>query len=167
MKTINNISSGLSLGVALCQLHVCRHCRTPGGLLGHAWTQLLQESGLFFLSCLYQCSHPEGYIDCKKFNLIWNPEASHNQMARRPDGVMLILGRYGHALVWYVTSQTPLPPHMSLAGTSAGNVVNETDHHMRLKHGQLEPSYIFIPLAIETSGALGSEEMAVLWDLGK
>ena len=51
-----------------------------GGPIGYIWTQLPQESGSLFFSCLYQCSHQEGTRQ-QKSHLIWNPGASDDQMA--------------------------------------------------------------------------------------
>ena len=85
--------------------------------------------------------------------------------------MMLTPWRCGHAIVWDGTcSETiappPPPPRVSLATTSGGNVANELIITRR-KFSLQEPSYIFIPLAIDTARVLGSEAKVFLQDLGR
>ena len=60
----------------------------------------------------------------------------------------------------------PPPPSVSLATTSGGNVANELIITRR-KFSLQEPSYIFIPLTIDTAGVLGSEAKVFIQDLGR
>ena len=43
----------------------------------------------------------------------------------------------------------------SVAGVEAGSVATEAEVHKRIKYQDLDSVYLFVPLAVETSGALG------------
>ncbi len=49
----------------------------------------------------------------------------------------------------------------SLAGVDAGNVATKAEYHKRTKYHELDSVYLFVPLAIETSGAFGPAAAAL------
>ena len=52
---------------------------------------------------------------------------------------------------------TLAPSHRVLAAREAGAVADHAEHCKRLKYHHLDSTHCFIPVAIETLGAMGSE----------
>ena len=61
-------------------------------------------------------------------------------------------------LVWNITCPGTLAPsYAALATREAGAVVAEMDRRKREKYAHLDPSHFFVPIAVETLGAIGPE----------
>ena len=52
---------------------------------------------------------------------------------------------------------TLAPSHRVLAAREAGAVADDAEHRKRVKYTHLESTHYFIPVAIETLGAMGQE----------
>ena len=52
------------------------------------------------------------------------------------------------------------PPHLALAGVEAGSVATEAEHQNMTQYRAM---YLFVPLAIETSGAFDSAAAAFFY----
>ena len=74
----------------------------------------------------------------------------------------------GKLLVWDATrSDTYAPSYTGVAVTGAGAVVEKSEQHKISKYSHLDSTYMFIPVAVETSGALGSQSLKFIEDLGR
>jgi len=72
----------------------------------------------------------------------------------------------GQCLVWDVTCPDTLASsYLNRAVTGAGAVANEAERRKHLKYETISRSHHFVPIAIETLGALGEEAMAFLREL--
>ena len=56
--------------------------------------------------------------------------------------------------------------HLNLAVTAAGAVANEAEARKRFKYNAISQTHYFVPIAIETFGALGEEATAFVNELG-
>ena len=71
----------------------------------------------------------------------------------------------GKLLLWDATCpDTFAPSHSSLASGEAGAVAAQVRKHSKYCH--LDSSYTFVPVAIETSGAVGTRSTEFLRELG-
>ena len=75
--------------------------------------------------------------------------------------------KQGRCLVWDVTCPDTLAPsHLNRAVTGAGAVASEAESKKRLKYEQISRIFHFVPVAVETLGALGEDAAAFMRDLG-
>ena len=75
---------------------------------------------------------------------------------RRPDGLSLTPWSNGRCLAWdFTCPDTLAPSHINTAITGQGKVANEAEAKKRTKYACLTPAFVFIPIAVETLGALG------------
>ena len=87
---------------------------------------------------------------------------------KRPDGLSLSPWSNGRCLVWdFTCPDTLAPSHLNLAVSGPGLVACEAEDHKRLKYSSLSAAYCFIPVAVETLGALGDEAANFLHQLGR
>ena len=87
---------------------------------------------------------------------------------KRPDGVTLVPWSLGRPLVWDATCpDTFAPSHRGHATRSAGCVGEQAEGKKAEKYAHLAPAYLFQPVAIEPSGAIGSRSRAFLRELGR
>ena len=86
----------------------------------------------------------------------------------RPDGVTIAHWSSGKPLVWDATCpDTFAQSHRSLAVHSAGGIAAKAEDLKRVKNADLLSSHIFVPVAIETTGAFGSKILSFVKSLGK
>ena len=72
------------------------------------------------------------------------------------------------AIVWDATCpDTFAPSHRGHATRSAGCVGEQAEGKKAEKYAHLAPAYLFQPVAIETSEAIGSKSRAFLRELGR
>lgn len=87
---------------------------------------------------------------------------------KRPDGLSLVPWREGKCLVWdFTCADTLAPSHVERASSAPAAVANEAELRKRFKYTSLEAQYVFIPVAVETFGALGDEATSFLTDVGR
>ena len=86
---------------------------------------------------------------------------------KRPDGVTVVPWKSGRMMVWDVTCpDTFAVSYQSLATTEAGMVAARAEENKKIKYSNLDSCYIIAPIAIETSGVVGAESMALLREIG-
>ena len=70
-------------------------------------------------------------------------------------------------LVWNATCiNTYAPSNIGVAATGAGAVAEKSEQHKISKHLHLDSTYMFIPVAVETSGVFGPQSLKFIEDLG-
>ena len=86
----------------------------------------------------------------------------------RPDGASIVLWKEARVLVWDATClDTLAPSYLSIATAEAGAVAREAEHQKQVKYSHLEGSHYFIPIAIETLGAMGHKVRSFLKELAQ
>ena len=87
---------------------------------------------------------------------------------KRPDGLTVMPWSNGRCLVWDFTCPDTLAvSHLNRAVIGPGTVANDAESRKAAKYISLTNMYSFMPVAIETVGALGDEALAFLRDLGQ
>ena len=70
-------------------------------------------------------------------------------------------------MVWDVTCPDTLAPsHLNRAVTGPGAVATFAEDNKSLKYAEISRTYIFVPIAVETMGAVGEEGLTFLKELG-
>jgi len=87
---------------------------------------------------------------------------------KRPDGMTLMPWKQGRCLVWDVTCPDTLAPsHLNRAVIGPGVVATDAESHKLTKYETISRTHCFVPVAVETLGALGDDATAFLKDLGR
>ena len=95
-------------------------------------------------------------LDTAKIPFHLEPSGLYRSDGKRPDGASVVPWRRGKILVWDATCvDTLAPSHRVLAARVAG--ADDAEHRKRVKYTHLESTLYFIPVAIETLGAMGQE----------
>jgi len=92
--------------------------------------------------------------------------AQHND--RRPDGMSLTPWTHGRCLAWdFTCPDISAPSHLNISVNGVGFVANEAEAKKRAKYACLSPTFHFVPVAVETLGALGEEADSFIHELGR
>ena len=155
----------LRIGAPICLPHVCvcgvevdsfgRHglsCRKSSGRLSRhsAVNELLKRA-------LMSAEIPSRL----------EPKSLSQQDDRRPDGLSLVPWSKGKCLAWdFTCPDTLAPSHLNVSVSGPGAVATEAEAKKFVKYAFLSHAFHFIPIAIETLGALGDEADNFVRDLG-
>ena len=151
------IAVGLRLGLPLCHPHECSNCGTQ-----------IEEFGTHGLSCCFSRGRHSRHallndiikrsLNTAKIPSHLEPSGFYRSDGKRPDGASVVPWTRGKILVWEATCvDTLAPSHRVLAAREAGAVADDAEHCKRVKYTHLESTHYFIPVAIETLGAMGQE----------
>ena len=96
------------------------------------------------------------------------PSCLSRNDGKRPDGLTLVPWSHGRCLVWDFTCPDTLAiSHLHRASIAACTVAVDAEERKRAKYTALCDQYCFVPLAVETLGALGEEAATFLRDIGR
>jgi Reverse transcriptase (RNA-dependent DNA polymerase) len=96
------------------------------------------------------------------------PHGLCTQAGKRPDGVTSIPWQRGRCLAWDATCpDTFAQSHLQSTSTTAGAAATTAEAAKRVKYADIMATIDFTPVAIETSGAWGSEGLALVNELGR
>ena len=158
------ISVALRVGLNVCLAHQCRCGAT------------VQSDGLHPLSCHFIAGrypqHPavnniiKRSLDAAGLHSILEPVGLHRGDGRRPDGVTLFPFKGGKALAWDATCTDSFSTSI-LCSTilNPGSASSAAEDLKRQKYFQLVADFQFVPVAVETSGIVGSAGCSLLADI--
>ena len=96
------------------------------------------------------------------------PTGLYRVDGNHPDGVTMVPWSNGRFLVWDTTCVgTFCNSHRQATTKKAGGVVEHAETEKAKKYAHLDRAYQFQPIAVETCGAVGSDSMYFLCDLGR
>ena len=96
------------------------------------------------------------------------PSSLSRDDGKRPDGLTVLPWANGHCSVWdFTCPDTLAASHLNRAVLSPGAVANEAENRKSQKYRSLAVLYRFMPIAVETSGALGNEPSDFFHNLGR
>ena len=161
------VAVGLRLGLPLCRPHRCIHCEVE-----------VNDQGTHGLSCRFSKGrHPRHgalndvvrrSLKAEKIPAHLEPSDIHRSDGKRPDGTSIVPWMSGRVLVWDVTCPDTLAPsYAALATREAAAVAAEMERRKREKYPDLDLSHFFVPIAVETLGAIGPEAGHFFRDLGR
>ena len=161
------IAVGLRLGTTICAPHICQHCGAE-----------VSARGTHGLSCKY--SEGRHFRHAEINDIIHRtlttagipsrlePPGLSRSDGKRPDGMSLVPWSMGRLLVWDATCpDTFAISYRGLATSGAGSVAASAERKKDGKYSHLAPTYLFSPVAIESSGAIGPRSKTFLRELGR
>ena len=164
---VMRIAAGLCLGVAICHPHQCCSCGADVDSLGTHGLSCRSSSGC-------HCRHAavndimKRSLDSAKIPSHLEPSGLYRSDGRRPDGASIVPWKEGRVLVWDATCPDTLAPsYLSIATAEAGAVAREAEHRKQVKYSHFEDSHYFVPIAIETLGAMGHKARSFLKELAR
>ena len=87
---------------------------------------------------------------------------------KRPDGLTVLPWANGRCLVWdFTCPDTLAASHLNRAVISPGLVANDAEDRKTAKYRTLAPLYNFMPIAVESLGALGDCAIDFFQKLGQ
>lgn len=156
----------LRLGANLCEPHQC-----PCGAF-------VDASGSHGLSCKQGSGKTARHSALN--DIIWRslnkagvpavkePSGLSRTDGKRPDGLSLIPWQCGKSVVWDVTVINTLAhSYISTTASTPGAAAEIAIKRKETKYIDLLSSYIFVPIAFETLGSIGSQSVCFLKDLGR
>ena len=161
------IAIGLRLGSPLCQPHKCVHCGSD-----------VNKFGTHGLSCRWSQGRHSRHSEINSIihrSLVsarvpsrLEPTGLSRSDGKRPDGMTIVPWYSGKLLVWDATcSDTFAPSNLSKAVSRSGAVADHAETLKSAKYSHLDSAYMFVPVAVETSGAFGSKAHSFIRELGR
>ena len=159
------ISVALRVGLNVCLAHQCRCGAT------------VQSDGLHPLSCRFSAGRFPRHsainiikrsLDTAGLHSILEPVGLDRGDGRRPDGVTSFPFKGGKALAWDATCTDSFSAS-NLYSTilNPGSASSAAEDLKRQKYSQLVADFEFVPVAVETSGIIGSAGCSLLTDIGR
>ena len=160
------VAVGLRLGVNLCQPHPC-----PCGTL-------VDVRGTHGLACKKSSGRTARHHNLN--DLVWRalsragipsskePSGLSRSDGKRPDGMTLIPWQAGKNLIWDVTvADTLCASYLTITSQQPGSAAENASNRKEAKYSELARTHIFIPVAFETLGSIGTKASDFLSDLGR
>ena len=101
------------------------------------------------------------------FPALLEPKSLCRDDGKRPDGLTVLPWANGRCLWDFTCPDTLAASHLNRAVVSQGAVANDAANRKTTKYSSLSAQYCFVPLAVETLGALGDEAFRFFRDLGQ
>src|SRR5882757_2619358 len=160
-----HIISGLRLGAKIVRPHICCDCGTP-----------VSSFGVHGLACRKSAGRLSRHSSIN--DLIARALRSAEIPTRleprgcsddnkRPDGVTLIPFDRGLSLAFDATCvDTYAPSHLPGTSTTPGAAAKQAEADKRRKYADLADDFLFVPVAVETSGVWGQEALQLIQKIG-
>jgi len=96
------------------------------------------------------------------------PPGCSRQDGKKPDGLTLVPWKRGRSLVWdFTCADTLCPTHVLQTVRHPGAAARSAEAGKKRKYAFLEDRFFFVPVAVETLGAYGSEAVTFIDALGE
>ena len=161
------IAVGLRLGTAICAPHICQLSGAEVTALGtHGLSCRAREGRHLRHSTVNNIIHRT--LSAAGVPSRLEPPGLSRSDGKRPDSLTLVPWSSGRLLVWDATCpDTYAVSYRGQATTEAGCVAAHAKERKSGKYSHLSPTYLFQPVAIRSSGALGPSTYIFLRELGK
>ena len=161
------IAVGLRLGTPLCQPHICHHCGGHVDALATHGLSCIKSQGRFSRHVAINAIIHRSLAAINVPSTL-EPIGLCRSDGKRPDGCSIAPWKSGQCLVWDFTCvDTFAASYMSDATREARAVATAAEARKREKYALLSKSHHFVPVAIETSGALGPDALSLLTDISR
>ena len=163
---IDNDTLRIGVGLIVCIPHRCK-CGTT-----------VDTFGAHPLSCrisAVRIPRHSALIDVVRCGLsaagipsMLEPSGHDRGDGKRPDGITVYPYSRGRCLIWDATSvNTFASSNLIRAALAAGSVTESAEVMKIAKYAELGRRFIFQPVAVETSGAMGKSTIQFFLDLGR
>jgi hypothetical protein len=159
------VAVGLRLGLSICEPHKCP-CGAPADARGIHSLSCKQGSGKAIRhsqlnDIIWRAMQRAGIPATKE------PSGLSFTDDRRPDGLTLVPWSNGRYATWDVTViNTLADSYLPTSSQQAGGAAEFAATKKETKYADLAQRYTFVPIAVETLGAINSSGMHFLSDLG-
>ena len=156
----------LRLGAPIQQPHRCR-CGAMSDTLGHHNLSCHRDPGRLprhaaINDVMQRALAAAGVV------AVLEPRGLDRGDERRPDGITIYPFRQGKMLVWDATCVNTFGrTHLLHCAVTAGAAARTAEDNKRNRYADLCQRYDFVPLAVETTGALGTAFNDLIKDIGK
>ncbi|KAI5636353.1 hypothetical protein NE865_10937 [Phthorimaea operculella] len=160
------VGAALRLGCVVCEPHLC----VCGNMV-----EANEHHGLACVRCAGRIPRHQAINDIVRRALVsagvpcvLEPPGLSRTDGKRPDGLTLIPWQRGRCLLWDVTCvSTYAASHLQGSVRAAGSAAEKAAGLKHAKYTDLELAYDFVPLAVETAGAWGSEAIKFVKEVGR
>ena len=161
------IAVGLRLNTAICAPHICQLCGAEVTELGtHGFSCRASEGRHLRHSTVNNIL--QRTLSAAGVPSRLEPPGFLRSDGKRPDGMTLVPWSSGRLLVWDDTCpDTYVVSYRGQATIEARCVAAHAGERKSGKYLHLSATYLFQPVAIESSGAFSSRTYIFLWEMGK
>ena len=160
------VAVGLRLGTAVCGPHSCQRCGATVDALGRHALSCKRSEGRHQRHAAINDIVKRGLTSAHIPSRL-EPTGLMRSDGKRPDGATLAPWKSGCLLVWDATCPDTLAASYRVYATSmSGKVAAAAEEKKIEKYQNLPPGHLFVPIAIETLGAIGPRSLALLRELG-
>ncbi|CAG9135278.1 unnamed protein product [Plutella xylostella] len=160
------VAVALRLGCNICEPHRC---------VCGAWVDAQGHHGLYCVRSAGRFSRHHSINDIIRRALasanipsVLEPPGLSRTDGKRPDGLTLVPWERGRCLLWDATCVcTFAQSHVAFTAATAGAAAEAAARQKCAKYRALMTSYIFVPLALETTGVWGTQGRAFIKELGR
>jgi hypothetical protein len=160
------ISCALRLGCDICQPHKCP-CGETVSTLGYHGLACKRSAGRIarhsnandvLIRALRSAEVPS----------IKEPPGCSREDGKRPDGMTIIPWSRGKSLVWdYTCRDTFAPSYVLKTSSSPGAAARMAEEEKKKKYDFLTDRFVFVPVAMETTGIFGQEGLQFIRQIGQ
>ncbi|OXA58286.1 Retrovirus-related Pol polyprotein from type-2 retrotransposable element R2DM [Folsomia candida] len=99
--------------------------------------------------------------------IIKEPAGCAREDGKRPDGLTLIPWARGKSVVWdFTCSDTFAPSYLPQTSIRPGVAAEKAEDRKKKRYEQLMDSFLFVPIAIETTGIWGKDGLSFIKEIG-
>jgi hypothetical protein len=145
------VACALRLGCTICQAHTC-HCGAEVDETGHHGLSCFKSAGRWSRHAAANDVIARALQSAGVPNKL-EPAGCSRADGKRPDGLTLVPWKRGKSIVWDFTCvDTFAPSHLPITSVSAGRAAEEAGVRKARKYDFLAHRFLFVPVAVETSG---------------
>ncbi|CAG9135060.1 unnamed protein product [Plutella xylostella] len=160
------VAVALRLGCNVCHPHRCV-CGAQVDARGRHGLHCVRSAGRLSRHCSINDIVKRALI-AANIPSVLEPQGLSTTDGKRPDGLTMIPWERGRCLVWDATCVcTFAPSHVASTSLTPGAAAEEAARLKCQKYGPLLGSYIFAPLALETTGVWGLQGKAFVKEIGR
>ena len=161
------IAVALRLGAPICEPHLCRLCNRPVNTLGHHALSCKKSAGRFTRHGQLNDLVKRG-LSAAGIPSVLEPLGLDRGDGRRPDGLTTFPFTSGKCLAWDATCSDTFADSVLLASAvKPGAAARAAEARKLHRYASLTPQYLFVPLAVETSGVTGPASSTFIKDIGR
>ena len=164
--SIIRVAAGLRLGSVLCAPHTC-YCGAQVDARGNHGLACKKSAGRSLRhSLLNDIIHRS--LGRAQIAAVKEPAGLSLGSGRRPDGATLIPWVRGKCLAWDATTPDTLAAsHIGNTSTTSGAAASHAASRKKEKYRDLNDTYLFVPVAVETLGSWDAEGLSFIKELGR
>ncbi|XP_011555023.3 uncharacterized protein LOC105386209 [Plutella xylostella] len=160
------VAVALRLGCNVCHPHRCV-CGAQVDARGRHGLHCVRSAGRLSRHCSINDIVKRALI-AANIPSVLEPQGLSRTDGKRPDGLTMIPWERGRCLLWDATCVcTFAPSHVASTSLTPGAAAEEAARLKCQKYGPLLSSYIFAPLALETTGVWGVQGKAFVKEIGR